>query len=120
MNALIVNPSFDSQTKETLTLKASSFGSTCELSESFLKDVIKTGVVDHVVSFAKTREDLKLQKNLNAGSRKTTKLFGIPKLDDANQAGSKNSHNCTLILTEGDSAKSLAMSGIEPSIFEVC
>jgi DNA topoisomerase-2 len=37
---------------------------------------------------------------------------GIPKLDDANDAGGRNSHNCTLILTEGDSAKALAMSGL--------
>jgi DNA topoisomerase-2 len=37
VNALIDNPAFDSQTKETLTLRHSSFGSTCELSEEFLK-----------------------------------------------------------------------------------
>jgi DNA topoisomerase II len=40
-------------------------------------------------------------------------LFGIPKLDDANWAGSKNGHMCTIILTEGDSAKTLALAGIE-------
>jgi len=34
-------------------------------------------------------------------------------LDDANDAGGKNSLGCTLILTEGDSAKSLALSGLE-------
>lgn len=37
---------------------------------------------------------------------------GIPKLDDANDAGGRNSHMCTLILTEGDSAKALAISGL--------
>lgn len=37
---------------------------------------------------------------------------GVPKLEDANEAGTKNSRNCTLILTEGDSAKSLAVSGL--------
>lgn len=41
------------------------------------------------------------------------KLLGIPKLEDANLAGSASSEKCTLILTEGDSAKSLAMSGIQ-------
>jgi len=34
-------------------------------------------------------------------------------LEDANNAGTKNSGKCTLILTEGDSAKALAMAGIE-------
>jgi DNA topoisomerase-2 len=37
---------------------------------------------------------------------------GIPKLDDANDAGGFNSERCTLILTEGDSAKTLAISGL--------
>ena len=34
-------------------------------------------------------------------------------LEDANKAGTKESENCTLILTEGDSAKGTAMSGLE-------
>jgi DNA topoisomerase-2 len=37
----------------------------------------------------------------------------VPKLEDANLAGTKHSKECTLILTEGDSAKALAMAGIE-------
>jgi hypothetical protein len=37
VNALIDNPAFDSQTKETLTSRQSSFGSKCELSPEFLK-----------------------------------------------------------------------------------
>lgn len=37
---------------------------------------------------------------------------GITKLSDANDAGTRGSATCTLILTEGDSAKSLAMSGL--------
>lgn len=37
VNALVENPAFDSQTKETLTLKASAFGSKCDLSEDFVK-----------------------------------------------------------------------------------
>ena len=42
-----------------------------------------------------------------ADGKKTVKLSGIPKLDDANHAGGKNSKHCTLILTEGDSAKGM-------------
>ncbi len=113
VNCLIDNPTFDSQTKETMTLKASSFGSNFQLSEKFLKEVLKTGIVDHCLSYAKTREDLKVNKQLNAGVKKTGRLLGIPKLEDANKAGSRNSNDCVLILTEGDSAKSLAMAGIE-------
>jgi len=39
-------------------------------------------------------------------------LKGVAKLEDANEAGTKNSRRCTLILTEGDSAKTLAVSGL--------
>ena len=39
--------------------------------------------------------------------------MGIDKLEDANEAGTKTADMCTLILTEGDSAKSLAMAGLE-------
>lgn len=53
-----------------------------------------------------------MQKNLGPGKKKA-KLMGIPKLEDANQAGTREGHKCTIILTEGDSAKSLALAGIE-------
>jgi DNA topoisomerase-2 len=33
-------------------------------------------------------------------------------LSDANNAGTRNAHKCTLILTEGDSAKALAEAGL--------
>lgn len=37
INCLIENPTFDSQTKENMTLRASAFGSKCELSDDFHK-----------------------------------------------------------------------------------
>jgi DNA topoisomerase-2 len=39
-------------------------------------------------------------------------ISGIVKLEDANNAGGRNAKKCTLILTEGDSAKALAVSGL--------
>ena len=38
--------------------------------------------------------------------------LNIPKLEDANNAGKVSSKKCTLILTEGDSAKALAVAGL--------
>ncbi len=46
------------------------------------------------------------------GSKKN-RILGIPKLEDANWAGTKKAEKCLLILTEGDSAKALALAGIE-------
>ena len=41
------------------------------------------------------------------------RILGITKLADANNAGTKqHAENCTLILTEGDSAKALAIAGL--------
>ena len=54
---------------------------------------------------------MSLKRSLGTGKKKQ-RLLGIPKLEDANLAGTRDSIRCTLILTEGDSAKSLAMSGI--------
>ncbi len=109
VNCLIENPSFDSQTKETLTTKKAKFGSKCELSTKFLNKIEKSSVVEKIINFAAFKERQKLGKK--SGTKKI-KLTGILKLDDANFAGSAKSKDCTLILTEGDSAKSLAMSGV--------
>ncbi|VIO94552.1 Probable DNA topoisomerase II, putative [Brugia malayi] len=110
VNSLVENPTFDSQTKETMTLQAKSFGSKCELSERFINAVMKCGIVEAVLAWVRFKQQETLDKKCS--SKKTSKLKGIPKLEDANDAGTKNSSLCTLILTEGDSAKSLAVSGL--------
>ncbi|XP_056218392.1 DNA topoisomerase 2-alpha [Falco biarmicus] len=110
VNALIENPTFDSQTKENMTLQAKNFGSTCKLSEKFIKGAVACGIVESVLNWVKFKAQNELNKKCSAV--KHTKIKGVPKLDDANDAGSKNSLDCTLILTEGDSAKTLAVSGL--------
>ncbi|XP_042332431.1 LOW QUALITY PROTEIN: DNA topoisomerase 2-alpha [Sceloporus undulatus] len=110
INCLIENPTFDSQTKENMTLQAKSFGSVCKLSEKFVKGAITCGIVENILNWVKFKAQVQLNKKCSAV--KHTRIKGIPKLDDANDAGSKNSINCTLILTEGDSAKTLAVSGL--------
>ncbi|XP_075149508.1 DNA topoisomerase 2 [Haematobia irritans] len=109
VNCLIENPTFDSQTKENMTLQAKGFGSKCTISEKFIGSVSKSGIVESVLSWAKFKAQNDIAKT---GGKKSSKIKGIPKLEDANEAGTKNSYMCTLILTEGDSAKSLAVSGL--------
>jgi DNA topoisomerase-2 len=108
VKAQIVNPSFDSQTKETLTTQATKFGSRCELSDKFITNLFKTGIVEKAVSLTDFHEQKKVAKT---DGKKTARVL-IPKLDDANKAGTKDSADCTLILTEGDSAKSMAIAGL--------
>uniref|UniRef100_A0A8C2EA59 DNA topoisomerase 2 n=1 Tax=Cyprinus carpio TaxID=7962 RepID=A0A8C2EA59_CYPCA len=110
VNALIENPTFDSQTKENMTLQTKSFGSKCTLSEKFIRAATNCGIVESILNWVKFKAQTQLNKKCS--SVKHSKIKGIPKLDDANDAGGKHSSECTLILTEGDSAKSLAVSGL--------
>ncbi|XP_053728166.1 DNA topoisomerase 2-alpha isoform X2 [Synchiropus splendidus] len=110
VNCLIENPTFDSQTKENMTLQHKNFGSTCPLSDKFIKQAVSCGIVESIMNWVKFKAQTELNKKCSAV--KQTKIKGVPKLDDANDAGGRNSINCTLILTEGDSAKTLAVSGL--------
>lgn len=109
VNALIENPAFDSQTKEFLTTKASNFGSVCNISEKMFKAIEKSGIIENILNWAKFKANAELKKKSGA---KKSKIIGITKLDDANNAGTARSKDCSLILTEGDSAKTLAISGL--------
>ena len=104
------NPTFSSQVKSECTLKAADFGSKFEMPKTFVKNVLKTGISDELMALSKFKEMKELAKT-DGGARKS-KITGIPKLDDANKAGTAQSKKCTLIVTEGDSAKTLAVAGL--------
>ena len=109
VKATLVNPSFSSQVKSECTLKPQDFGSKFEPPKTFIKNILKTGIQSELMALSKFREMKELKKT--DGSRKS-KITGIPKLDDANKAGTTHSGKCTLIVTEGDSAKTLAIAGL--------
>ncbi|CAL5226164.1 g8989 [Coccomyxa viridis] len=110
INCMIENPAFDSQTKETLTLRIASFGSKCDVGDAkFLKKLEACGITDLVNAFATFKNEKELKKTDGA---KRQRITGLTKLDDANNAGGRSSEQCTLILTEGDSAKSLVIAGM--------
>ncbi|EPS67102.1 hypothetical protein M569_07672 [Genlisea aurea] len=109
VNALIDNPAFDSQTKETLTLRVSSFGSSWDFSSKFLDKVAKSDIMKNIEEWAEFKQKKDLKKTDGSKDRR---IYGLTKLSDANEAGGRNSEKCTLILTEGDSAKALAIAGL--------
>ena len=105
----IENPAFDSQIKEYLTTPSTKFGSKCEVSEKFIEKLVKTSLIERALKLSDFKDTLGL---LKVNGKKTSSVRGVEKLDDANKAGSNESLKCTLILTEGDSAKALAVAGL--------
>jgi DNA topoisomerase-2 len=105
IHCFVENPSFSSQTKEVLTTKVS-----CKLSEDVLKKIVaKLNIVSKVLEQQNVKDN---KENTKTDGKKSSKISGIPKLDDAVYAGTTKSHECVLILTEGDSAKAMALSGL--------
>ena len=118
-DTLIENPTFDSQMKEYLTSSPSNFGSSYTLSQKFLQELVTPieqggpGIVEDVLRVAQGRQQATLMQAVTGKKRSRNNLLSIPKLDDAHQAGTESGWDCTLILTEGDSAKALAVAGLE-------
>ncbi|KAI0457803.1 DNA topoisomerase [Xylaria acuta] len=118
ISCYIDNPAFNSQTKELMTTRPSAFGTKCILTEQFLKKISATDAINNIISFADAKADKLLAKS---DGNKRSRISNA-KLVDANLAGTKHGPECTLILTEGDSAKSLAVAGraiLDPDRFGV-
>ncbi len=109
VKATIVNPCFDSQTKETLTTSRKNFGSAGVIDPKFIERLYKTPLIEKIIVETEYKNNKSVKKT---DGKKQRKIVGIPKLCDANKAGSKTAKSCTLILTEGDSAKTTAVAGL--------
>lgn len=110
VNCVVENPSFDSQTKDYLNTAVAKFGSSVTVSDKFIEKIAKMGVMENAVSITAVKENSNAAKKTDG--KKTRIVKGIPKLIDANFAGTLKSMNCTLILCEGDSAKAGVVSGL--------
>ena len=105
----IENPSFNSQTKDELGTAITKFGSTCNVSDGFIEKIAKMGVMNAACALTEVKENKAAKKT---DGSKSKSIRGIPKLIDANYAGTAKSEKCVLILCEGDSAKAGIVSGL--------
>jgi DNA topoisomerase-2 len=104
----VPNPRFSSQEKSYFT---GPNVVTPTVENKHINSVMKWSVIDKIKDMVKGKE-------LNA-LKKIEKKKGFVKiegLDPANLAGSKNSDQCSLILCEGDSAKTFAVKGIQTGV----
>ena len=105
----IVNPSFDSQTKDYMNTPFAKFGSSCTVSDGFIDRLAKMGVMDTACSLTEAKDN-KLAKKTDGS--KTKSVRGITNFIDANFGGTAQSNDCVLILCEGLSAMSGIVSGL--------
>jgi DNA topoisomerase-2 len=100
LDATVINPSFSSQTKEKLITEIKDFGSTFEVSQKLIGQILKSEIVNSILDWIqqkKTAEDSKLQRELN---KKLDKIK-VEKLIDAK---GKERWKYSIGLFEGDSA----------------
>ena len=105
----IENPAFDSQTKDFMNTPSSKFGSKCEVTDKFIEKIAKMGVMDAACALTEVKENKAAKKT---DGSKSKNIRGIPKLTDANWAGTEKSKDCMIIFCEGDSAKAGIISGL--------
>ena len=105
----VENPAFDSQTKDYMNTPSSKFGSKCDVSDKFVEKVAKMGVMDAACALTEVKENKAAKKT---DGTKSKSVRGIPKLTDANWAGTDKSKDCMVIFCEGDSAKAGIISGL--------
>jgi DNA topoisomerase II len=105
----IENPAFDSQTKDFMNTPITKFGSKCDVTDKFIEKIAKMGVMDAACAITEIKENKAVKKT---DGTKSKSIRGIPKLDDANWAGTEKSKDCVLILCEGDSAKTGIIAGL--------
>lgn len=99
VNSKIVNPTFDTQTKENLTNRLTQqHVNGVELSDKLIKNLCASNIVEDILNYIQIKEQAELKK-LNKGKVSRVK---IKKLDDANMAGTSQSEKTSLCLTEGD------------------
>ena len=106
----IINPAFDSQTKDFMNTPSNKFGSSCTVSDAFIEKVAKMGVMELACSLTEAKENRLAAKKTDGTKTKT--IRGIANFMDANLSGGPQSKDCILILCEGLSAMSGIVSGL--------
>ena len=101
MVTTLENPTFTTQTKEVLVTPKPSY----KLPDQFLSKITK--LIKLSVTEQASEQDTKTLKSMNKNVKRSAKIYDIPKLMDAEKAGSAESSKCKLFICEGDSAAGL-------------
>lgn len=119
INCKINAPMFTSQTKEFMSSDIKDFGTSFEVTDSFINKLVKSSVVERVLDWAEAQQrqkELAEMRKMNKQTQTNNYLKKIVKFDDAS---SKKRQECILALTEGDSAAKSISSSRDPKIVAV-
>ena len=114
INCTVNAPLFTSQTKEYMSSDVKDFGTKFEVTDKFINKIIKSEVVQKVLDWAeaqKRQKELAEMRKINKQTQNNNFLKKIVKFDDAT---SKNRNECSLMLSEGDSACKTILSARDP------
>ena len=118
MNINVSNPSYDSQTKDTLTTPIDKFSKDDKIkftvSDKFLNKIIKSEIVELVRDWYKKKSAAEDEKALRKINRETNK--GLKRPDKYITCSSKKKAERQLWIFEGDSAKAGFRGGRNPEI----
>jgi len=118
ININVSNPSYDSQTKDTLTTPIEKFSKDkkikWEVSDKFLNKIIKSEIVELVRDWYKQKSAAEDEKALRKINRETSK--GLQRPDKYITCSSRIKNNKQLWIFEGDSARSGFRGGRNPDI----
>ena len=104
INCIVKNPEFTSQSKTYLSHPEIH----TNVTPNNINSIMKWGVINSIKDIIRGKELLTLKK-----TEKKRKFVKIDGYDASNNAGGKYSKDCTLIVCEGLSAKTYAVSGIQ-------
>lgn len=107
VKSTIPDPQYTSQTKTKLKNPISS--KDCPIPEEYLNMINKSEMIEDAIELAKMKQENDLKKT----DGKKSKRIDIDKYTKAKWAGTSKSSECRLIITEGDSAKTFAVKGLD-------
>ena len=110
LKSTVINPSFNSQEKSKLVSPAPSVP---EILPKHINAILKWNIASKIKDLIKGKEMVALKKT----EKKSRGFVKIDGYDPANLAGGKNSDECSLILTEGLSAKTFGVLGLQEGVF---
>jgi DNA topoisomerase II len=108
--ATVDKPAWDSQTKERCVSFNARGTADYAPSEAFLKKLAACETVAEMVQAELSKADKRVAAKSDGRMASTVR---VPKLVDATWAGTARSKQCLLILTEGDSARTFAIAGLD-------